>query len=64
MSEYFVVFGFFAVGFTFMAFALHFSQYKKRGSSCCGSAFDDPGLGSGCGTCPRREAESVDTTRL
>ncbi len=58
MTQYIVAFGFFAVGFVFMALMLHFGRYKKGDSCCCGDSFGGFDLsGSSCATCPNQEAE-------
>ena len=36
MLQYLLAFFFFVLAISIMIFALHFSQYKKRGSGCCG----------------------------
>ncbi|MBU0558481.1 MAG: hypothetical protein KJ799_06415 [Bacteroidetes bacterium] len=39
--QYIVVFVLFAVAIVGMGLALHFSQYKKRNSGCCGGQHCD-----------------------
>jgi hypothetical protein len=41
MIQYIIVFLFFALAMAVMLIALHFSQYKKRPSGCCGGAHCD-----------------------
>ena len=36
MTQYIIVILFFILAFIGMALALHFSQFKKRSSGCCG----------------------------
>lgn len=47
-----------AVAFGFMAWALHFAQYKKKQQSCCSDALEPheqtSAEQSSCFTCPRR----------
>lgn len=42
MLQYIVVFLFFVAAFALMLAALHFSQYKKRPSGCCGGGHCSP----------------------
>ena len=48
-----------AVAFVFMAWALHFAQYKKKQQSCCSDALEPheqiSAEQSSCFTCPRRK---------
>lgn len=41
MTEYIVAFLFFVLAISIMLMALHFSQYKKRPSGCCGGRHCD-----------------------
>jgi hypothetical protein len=43
MLQYILAFVFFVIAISIMIFALHFSQYKKRGPGCCsGGHCDNP----------------------
>jgi nitrogen fixation-related uncharacterized protein len=59
MATLLVAIVFLAVGFVFMAWALHFSQYKKKQQSCCSDALEPheqiPAEKASCFTCPRRQ---------
>jgi hypothetical protein len=53
MIQYLVILLFFLVAISLMLVGLHFSQYRKRASGCCGGghcATDDDGksLGNSC----------------
>ncbi len=59
--QYIIIIPIFMAGFLFMAAALHFSRYKKRGS-CCYTGLDEveKGIeqaGSSCFTCPNHGKE-------
>ncbi len=54
MTEYLVVFGFFIIGFTFMALMLIFAKFKKTKSACCGDILDNSEKKENCYTCPNR----------
>ncbi len=58
MIKYIVAFGFFLVAFVFMAWSLHFSQYKKRNSGCCSDSLEDFEKSTvpseSCDTCPNK----------
>ncbi len=41
MTQFFIVFGIFIVAMVGFAASLHFSQYKKRSSGCCGGGHCD-----------------------
>ena len=41
MSQYIIAFLFFVLAISIMILALHFSQYKKRTSGCCGGGHCD-----------------------
>lgn len=63
MTTILAVAGLMTIGFLFFAGALHFSNYRQRGT-CCTTGLEeleamrnDP-----CGTCPRKEADECDGT--
>ena len=58
MTQYIAAFAFLLFGFGFMALMLHFSQYKKRKSTCCGDVFDSFEIGDDCDTCPNKDTDA------
>lgn len=60
MAQFALVFGFFVVGFAFMAACLHFSHFHGKGG-CCGGAdiegLDGDNDADACFTCPNRGSE-------
>ncbi|MFQ5649100.1 MAG: hypothetical protein ACE5IY_04080 [bacterium] len=55
MAHYLVVFCFIVFGFSFMALMLHFSQYRRRRSVCCGEVLEAFEKGDACDTCPNKD---------
>lgn len=57
MMQYVAVFAFFIIGFAFMALMLHFSQYRKRKSTCCSDVLEEFEKGENCDTCPNKDSD-------
>jgi len=64
MAQFLIPVGFFIIAVGGMALALHFSQYKKRKSGCCGAGNCDSGEGghhhSGGHGCYNEKSDFVD----
>ncbi|MCH9006768.1 hypothetical protein IIA29_01980 [candidate division KSB1 bacterium] len=60
MIQFALVFGFFVVGFSFMAACLHFSKFQGKGGCCGGDnieGLDEGNDADACFTCPNRGSE-------
>lgn len=64
MHTFLIVFGFFVIAFVFMAAALQFSAFRRRGG-CCGSSLEEleGNDESDCMLCPNQGSENC-TSRM
>jgi hypothetical protein len=63
--QFVIMIGLFLIVFGIMWLGLHFSQYKKRSSGCCGGAHHhEHANGYSCGTCPDKDRKDFSSTRI
>jgi hypothetical protein len=64
MVHYLVAFGFFVVGFAFMALMLQFSKFKKTKAACCGDILESFEKTESCYTCPNHDEHHPEESKL